>query len=173
MERPQPAYGGNEPYLFVTYAHVDADLVYPEIRWLQDQGFNVWWDDGISPGAVWRTEIAQAIRESSLLLFFVTPQSVQSEQCIREVNFGLDEHQRPVLAVHLVDLALPDSLSLSLSGRQAILRHGLEPEDYERKLVSAVATYLEQPVPVLDRPRAVSLRSAAREPAPSSARAHC
>ncbi|MCZ6656663.1 MAG: toll/interleukin-1 receptor domain-containing protein, partial [Gammaproteobacteria bacterium] len=110
-DRPLPAYSGDEPYIFVTYSHEDSDLVYPQIRWLQDQGFNVAWDEGISPGAVWRRELAQAIRECSLLLYFTTPNSVVSEHCTREVNFALDEHHRPVLAVHLEETVLPDALA--------------------------------------------------------------
>lgn len=149
-ERPLRAYNGDESYIFVAYSHEDSGLVYPQIRWLQDQGFNIAWDEGISPGAVWRSEIAETIRGCSLLLYFTTPNSVKSEHCIREVNFALDEHHRPVLAVHLLETVLPDALALSLSDRQAILQHALEPEDYERKLVSAVATYLAQPVPVIE-----------------------
>ena len=75
-ERPLPAYDGDEAYVFVTYAHEDANLVYPHLRWLQDQGFNLWWDEGISPGGAWRAELAQAIRGCALLVYFVTPNSV-------------------------------------------------------------------------------------------------
>lgn len=39
-DRPLPAYDGDESYLFVSYSHEDDDLVYAEIRCLQDQGFN-------------------------------------------------------------------------------------------------------------------------------------
>ena len=78
--RPLPAYEGDDPYVFITYAHEDADLVYPQVRWLQDQGFNIWWDEGISPGAAWRAELAEAIRGCSLLLYFITPRSVVSDR---------------------------------------------------------------------------------------------
>jgi len=150
-KRPQPAYQGDEPYVFVAYAHEDAGRVYPQIAWLQDQGFHVWWDEGISPGAAWRSEVAQAIRGCALLVYFVTPNSIASEHSVREVNFALDEYHRPVLAVHLVETLLPDALALSLSDRQAIFEHGLSPEEYERKLSSAVATHLEQPMPSVHR----------------------
>ena len=53
---PFKAYQGDEPYIFVSYAHEDSDAVYPEIEWLRDQGFNIWYDEGISPGASWREE---------------------------------------------------------------------------------------------------------------------
>ena len=49
MNRPFPAYKGDEPFIFVSYAHADAEQVYGELQSLHDQGFNVWYDDGISP----------------------------------------------------------------------------------------------------------------------------
>jgi hypothetical protein len=98
-----------------------------------------------------------------MLLYFVTPKSVSTEHCVREVNFALDEYHRPVLAVHLVETALPDALALSLSDRQAILQHALEPEDYERKLISAVATYLDQPSPE------ITVRAPTRRPSKQAA----
>jgi len=91
-ERPGPAHTGDEPYVFVSYAHEDAGLVLPEIAWLEAHGVRVWWDEGITPGAVsWRAELAGAIRDSAVLLYFVTPRSVRSEHCVREVGVALDE----------------------------------------------------------------------------------
>ena len=34
MEKPFPAYTGDEPYVFVCYAHEDSGTVYPEMAWL-------------------------------------------------------------------------------------------------------------------------------------------
>ena len=96
MNAPLPACSGDKPFVFVSYSHQDKSLVYPEIRWLQDHGFEVWWDEGISPGAAWRSELAKTIRECSLLLYFVTPNSVASPQCTREVNFAVDEAEDAV-----------------------------------------------------------------------------
>ena len=50
MERPFPAYKGDDSYIFVSYAHADADEVYPEITWLKEAGINIWYDEGISAG---------------------------------------------------------------------------------------------------------------------------
>ena len=43
-----PAYNGSEPYIFIGYAHADAEAIHPEIRRLKDAGFNIWYDEGIS-----------------------------------------------------------------------------------------------------------------------------
>jgi len=51
LEKPFPAYKDDEPYIFVSYPHADDEIVYPEIQWLHDQGFNIWYDDGIDPGS--------------------------------------------------------------------------------------------------------------------------
>lgn len=61
MEHPFPAYQGDEPYLFVSYAHEAAALVYPKLQWLKDRGFNIWYDEGIGAGTTWRTELAKSI----------------------------------------------------------------------------------------------------------------
>ncbi len=61
MDKPFPAYKGEDPYVFVCYAHGDSAVVYPEIEWLHEQGVKIWYDEGISAGKVWRQEIAEAI----------------------------------------------------------------------------------------------------------------
>lgn len=58
---PYPAYRGKAPYIFVSYAHLDADRVFAEIRRFNEAGFNVWYDEGIAPGNEWSDEIAEAL----------------------------------------------------------------------------------------------------------------
>ena len=99
MAQPYPAYKGEEPYVFISYSHADENPVFAEIRWLQDQGFNVWYDtSGIGPGSEWNDEIAQAIKGSYRFLYFITPSSVESEHCRRELNFAQSENRRVVVA---------------------------------------------------------------------------
>ena len=43
-EKPFPAYLGDEPYVFVSYAHDDAAAVYPELERLNAGGLNIWYD---------------------------------------------------------------------------------------------------------------------------------
>ncbi len=48
MKKPFPMYQCDEPYVFVSYPHADTELVYAELARLNDQGFNIWYDEGIS-----------------------------------------------------------------------------------------------------------------------------
>jgi hypothetical protein len=145
MDRPFPAYKGNEPYIFVGYAHKDAGIVYPELSWMKDIGINVWYDEGIEAGTEWREELARAIREAHLFVYFVTPNSTQSENCRKEVNFALDQDVT-ILAIHMSPTQLPDGLSLTLSDRQAILKHELRDKTYREKMSQSLSFYLSQPV---------------------------
>ncbi|MEE9253695.1 MAG: TIR domain-containing protein [Pseudomonadales bacterium] len=150
-ERPFPAYRGDEPYVFVSYSHVDADVVYPELRWLKQQGFNIWYDEGISAGTEWRQELAQAIQNCALLLFYVSPRSVNSPHCIRELNFALDEG-KPYLAIHLEPTELPAAVRMSISGQQGVVKHALSNAQYLERLPAALRTVISgetswQPIP--------------------------
>ncbi|MEJ2239973.1 MAG: toll/interleukin-1 receptor domain-containing protein [Gemmatimonadales bacterium] len=147
MTEPKlPAYQGEEPFVFVSYAHEDDVLVSAEIGWLQQQGFNVWWDEGIHGATRWRDEIAKRIQRCHLFIFYVSEHSIASQVCREELEFALGQ-RRPILAVHLQPTALPEGIELAIANRQALLRHALDEQDYGGKLAAAVATHLEAPLP--------------------------
>ena len=125
----------------MSYAHDDAELVYPEISRLRDEGFNIWYDEGISPGATWRDEVALALTQCSVFLYFMSPKSVTSSNCQNEVNFCLSR-ERKILSVHLASTKLPIGLELSLSAMQAIIRSDHEPSTYNAKLSEALKELL-------------------------------
>ncbi|MCZ6887981.1 MAG: toll/interleukin-1 receptor domain-containing protein, partial [Gammaproteobacteria bacterium] len=148
MQRPFPAYQGDEPYVFVSYAHDDAPVVYPEISRLRDQGFNIWYDEGIEPGSSWRDEIALSLSQCSAWLFFVSPRSVVSANCEQELNFALSR-ERKMLCVHLEPTELPPGMELSLSTKQAIVRADYSQDAYEAKLQASLRAQLPASNPLL------------------------
>jgi len=143
MEQPFPAYKGNEPYVFVCYAHADSEIVYPELVWLKEHGCHIWYDEGIAPGEEWTEELAHAIKGASHLLYLVTPDSIQSRKCRDEINFALD-HDIHLVSVHLMETQLSDGLSLTLGLTQAILRYELNEQDYHTKLFSGIGAPLSE-----------------------------
>ena len=141
MDRPFRAYDGDEAFVFVSYSHQDAELVYPELERLNAQGFNIWYDEGISPGAVWRDELGTRIESCSLFLLFISPGSSASDHCLKELNFAL-ENNRPLLAVHLEQTELSAGLRLSLSDRQAILKYEVSETAYRAMLTEALEAHV-------------------------------
>jgi len=153
LDKPFPAYDGDEPYVFVCYAHDDAEIVYPEIRWLRDQGINIWYDEGISAGAEFPERLADGILGASLTLFYVSPRSVDSRHCRDEVYFALDRGT-PVLASHLCATEMPAGLALSTGTTQALMRYDLRLPEYREKLISGISSLSESPGRVRIDPKA-------------------
>jgi hypothetical protein len=58
---PSPASQGDDPYVFVCYAHQDSKAIYREIARLNSHGVNVWCDEGIGPRLEWTDELANAL----------------------------------------------------------------------------------------------------------------
>ena len=97
---PFPAYRGDEPYIFVSYAHKNAEAVFAEINRWNKQGYNIWYDEGIAPGNEWEEEIAKALENCRLFVVFITPDSIESKNCRDEIYYALDSGL-PIIAIYL------------------------------------------------------------------------
>ena len=137
---PYPAYRGNEPYIFVSYAHADKDKVFAEIKRFTEAGFHVWYDEGISPGNEWTDEIADALERCCVFVVMITPVSAPRRNVLNEINFALDEN-KPFLAIHLEETELKGGLKLRIGSTQAILKYNMTEEEYEYKYIEAFTRF--------------------------------
>jgi len=169
LDKPFPAYDGDGPYVFVCYAHDDAGTVYPELQWLRNQGVNLWYDEGISPGAEFPEHIAKAILDASAALFYVSPRSVDSRHCRDEVYFALDR-DTPVLACYLAHTELPAGLALTTATTQALMRHEMRASEYRQKLIDGVTLLLDTDRQIDAAPHAGSVATSRSTPRPRPAR---
>jgi TolB-like protein len=135
LEKPFAAYTGDEPYIFVCYAHDDQGVVYPEIRWLHEQGANLWYDEGISAGKNWRAAIGDSLLGASHILFYISKRSLTSDHCNREINLALDEG-KDIVPIYLEDVELTSDLKVGLSRVQAL--HQEQDANYQLHLLSAL-----------------------------------
>lgn len=135
-ERPIP-YIGEEPYIFVSYAHKDSEVVMRAIALLQQSGFRVWYDEGIDPGSEWPDTIEKYLERCSYLIGFISANSLASQNCTCELYTAYDEHKR-ILAVYLEDVQLEGGLKMQLSSRQSIHWYKYESENaFFKKLLTA------------------------------------
>ncbi|WP_407377469.1 BspA family leucine-rich repeat surface protein [Methanobrevibacter sp.] len=135
-DAPFRAYKGDDPYIFVSYAHIDANRVFPELKRFHNQGFNVWYDQGISPGGEWPEEIEEALEKSSLFVVFISASAVESRNVRNEINFALHEN-KPFIAIHLEETELKYGLKLSMGSIQGILKYSMDEEEYVHRYTSA------------------------------------
>ena len=85
-----PAYQGNEPYIFLSYAHKDKELAHQVVDYLQEHNFNVWFDEGIHTGAQWKKFILEKIANPNcwMMVFLATQNSLVSDECEKELYFA-------------------------------------------------------------------------------------
>lgn len=134
---PYPAYAGDEPYTFVCYSHQNRAQVYHELVRLRSAGINVWYDEGISPGAEWTEDVANAIANCTHLLFFVSPNSVASKHCLDELSYAQERH-KSLVVVYLEPTELPQGLQLSIGRIQALFKYSMRESEYARKLIATL-----------------------------------
>ena len=159
---PFPAYRGKEPYMFISYAHVDSSMVYPIISEFNDIGYNVWYDEGIEPGIEWPEEIANALDCCSLFVVFITPASASSLNVRNEINFALSK-KLPFIAIYLKETVLTPGLQLQMGSKQAILKYNMDHESFRRKYTYSFETVLK---PTAKQTITSTLKSVFEEPAP-------
>lgn len=109
----------NKPYLFVSYAHKDSDRVHEIINIMSDEGYNVWYDEGIDPGTEWDQNIADHIKGCSSFVAFVSVNYLASENCKDELNYARDLDKERFI-VYLEEVNLPDGMAMRMNRIQAI-----------------------------------------------------
>jgi pimeloyl-ACP methyl ester carboxylesterase len=135
MDKLFAAYSGDEPFTFVIYAHADKKIVYPEIQRLSDQGFRLWYDEGIPAGKNWRASTGDYLLGAHRVLFYISQHSLGSDHCNREINLALDEGKQ-VIPIYLEDVGLTSDLKIGLNRVQAL--HPEQDVNYQQHLLNAL-----------------------------------
>ncbi|MEW8459091.1 MAG: toll/interleukin-1 receptor domain-containing protein, partial [Candidatus Thiodiazotropha endolucinida] len=84
---------------FISYAREDQSFVRELSDALIVLDCEPWVDWDISPAAVWMAEVESAIDAARAFLFVISPDSVASEICRREIEYAVTQNKRliPVL----------------------------------------------------------------------------
>ncbi|MDR2688367.1 MAG: toll/interleukin-1 receptor domain-containing protein [Azoarcus sp.] len=111
----------HDSFVFVSYAHADAQTVFPIIERVHAGGYAIWYDKGITISSTWTDEIAIAIKRCKVLLLFVSRHSMESTYVRSEVEFALNQKIR-VIPVYLDSMdVLPPGLALGLNATQGVM----------------------------------------------------
>jgi hypothetical protein len=144
IEPPFDAYEGKEPYLFVSYAHLDKKVVYPIIEELYKQGVRIWYDEGIPAASDWIAQIASTIINSACFLVFMTPRALKSENVRDEIHLAKDEKKK-IFVIYLKDTDLPPDIRLQIGRKQALFWHKMSEERFWKKLKDELSEVINMP----------------------------
>ncbi len=122
-------YEGTLPYLFVSYAHKDDAAVLEIIRTLQSRGFRVWYDEGIEAGSEWPESIASHLERAQLVLAFLSPAYLRSDNCRKEMHYALTK-KKPVINVFLEQTELSPGMEMQIGNLFALMKYTYPSEEY-------------------------------------------
>ena len=136
------AYEGNEPFIFISYAHKDSIFVYPILDKLYDRGYRIWYDDGINSGEEWGQSVAQNLKRSAIVLAFISENMIHSQNCRREVYFAVS-NKIQILPIFIKDyMEMPEGLAMQLEITQSIIRNGYSNENtFIDEIINAIERY--------------------------------
>ncbi|HUY01446.1 MAG TPA: TIR domain-containing protein [Candidatus Deferrimicrobium sp.] len=136
-EIPFIAHRGKDPYIFVSYSHIDKKEVYSDMEWLFKNGFRIWYDEGIPPSSEWPAEIESAINNCSFFIIFISPNAIESKNVQNEIFYAL-QLKKSILPIRLQETELKYGLSMSLGRIQAILKFKMTEDLYRHKLLDSL-----------------------------------
>lgn len=126
-------YEGADNYIFVSYCHRDKQEVYPIIERLARDGYRVWYDEGIDPGADWPEVIADHLSRCALCIAFLSDNALNSHNCRREINFTLLK-RKPLISVAIETVAMSPGMQMQLSSAQSIAKVEMSDDEFFGKL---------------------------------------
>ncbi|MBD3352490.1 MAG: TIR domain-containing protein [Candidatus Lokiarchaeota archaeon] len=139
-------YGNNDqPYLFVSYAHVDRQLVYPIIKKLHDEGIQIWYDEGIQQSEDWIGEIVDALWQCKSFMVFISNKSIKREYVLDEINQARERYKKKeikIIPIYLEKTELPKKWSFLLGRIQAFKNYEMKKETFYRKLIKILKSQL-------------------------------
>jgi len=149
------SYKGREPYIFISYAHKDGDIIYPIIARLQKDRFRTWFDEGIDPGTEWDETIADSIHKCGYFIAFISNQYMESDNCKDELKYARDLKKKALL-IYMEDVALTPGMAMRLNRLQSIYKFKYsDEEDFFAKLYEAdgIEAFQSKPPAVSQSPK--------------------
>lgn len=122
-------YEGTQPYIFVSYAHKNDAAVLEIIGTLQLRGFRVWYDEGIEAGSEWPESIASHLERAQLVLAFLSPAYLRSDNCRKEMHYALTK-KKPVINVYLEQTELSPGMEMQIGNLFALMKYTYPSEEY-------------------------------------------
>jgi ankyrin repeat protein len=87
--------------IFISYSRKDRDFVEALRVRFNELGRDIWVDvEDIPPTAKWRSEVLSSIEQANAFVFVLSPDSIVSRECLRELAHAVKGNKRIIPVVH-------------------------------------------------------------------------
>ncbi|MBR4142602.1 MAG: toll/interleukin-1 receptor domain-containing protein, partial [Firmicutes bacterium] len=117
-------------YIFVSYSHQDQRTVRGIADRLERSGYSIWYDRDIQPGSLWDDMIKSKLKDSAVVLMFISRNFVRSDYCRLELKLAL-EQKKTIVPLYLDGTKFEEDLQQQIDRIQNI---SLSPTAYDECL---------------------------------------
>jgi hypothetical protein len=137
--------------VFISYARADRNRVRPIALALAAEGFSVWWDPEIKPGAQWNAAIRKALENAACVLTCWSKKSAKSQWVVAETTHGAGRKVLVPVTIQLCEPPIPFNMTQS-ADLSSWRGDGADPEwqgvlEQVRRLVEAKRRLAAAPPP--------------------------
>lgn len=129
-------YEGNEPYIFISYAHANSSDVMRVVTDMHSRGFRIWYDEGIEVGSEWPECIAEHLSAAHLMFAFISEAYMKSDNCRREMHYALSKRIK-VINVFLEPTAMTPGMEMQIGNIFALMKYSMSESVFFDRLYSA------------------------------------
>lgn len=130
-------YTGNEPYIFISYAHADEQTVGGILEKLERDGVRFWFDDGIEVGSEWPEYIAERLASANMMIAFVSNAYATSNNCRKEMHFAVSKGIK-IINIFLEDANITPGMTLQIGNIFALMKYRMEEHEFYERLYQAL-----------------------------------
>ena len=147
----------NDRYVFISYSHKDADVVYPVLHRLYELGINFWYDDGLNVGDIWNEKVRDIINNTDCMgaLVFLSENTVKSQPVNQEVEImlGLRKQRGFTIAPIIIGHPTAKHLIFSVSSSDISLFEMINSDEYHIKAIAYddISCRIEDCTPHIER----------------------
>lgn len=102
----------DEPFIFISYSHRDADIVISDIVELKKFGVRLWYDRSICYGDIWDEKALSIISKHNCkgILLYISNNAVQSASVAKELNHANNRFadKSQIISIHIGDKPLSE-----------------------------------------------------------------
>ena len=106
-------------YIFVSYSHQDQRTVRGIADRLERSGYSIWYDRDIQPGSLWDDMIKSKLKDSAVVLMFISRNFVRSDYCRLELKLAL-EQKKTIVPLYLDGTKFEEDLQQQIDRIQNI-----------------------------------------------------
>jgi hypothetical protein len=129
------------PDVFISYASRDRERVLPIVERLEAAGVKVWIDrEGISGGASYALEIAEAIEQAKAIVLMCSEASLSSRNVKQEIALGW-RFEKPYLPLLLEPVEIPKDVAYWLEAAQWVEVLDQPEAEWLPRLIEALARF--------------------------------